>query len=191
MVSVNSSWGTSDLERERSCHKIQPRLVACHCFIHQSVFHNFVEDFIIRIITSPFLYLSPTMVAQGEKWKVKFSRKPLVRFSQIIFWAFPPTRSTERHEPPTPFGGGARGPKLLGQLKKSPISGFRGQNFCLQKLWTDEPINFWGPFPGWQMGFCPHAPKTNFICGTFSRKTAGQIWTKLKIYTLQILYCVK
>jgi len=67
MVSVNSSWGTSDLERERSWHKIQPRLVACHCFIHQSVFHNFVEDFIIRIITSPFLYLSPTMVAQGEK----------------------------------------------------------------------------------------------------------------------------
>jgi len=140
-----------------------------------------VEDF---IYTSLFLSLSTTMAPKGENTKVDFSRKPELRF----FCECTPRRDLPNGmtpDPLPPLGAELGAPKNWGQPKKSFTSGFRGSKFLPPETQQTSPENS-GFNSRLVNGVLPPCPKTCFICGTFSPKSAGQIWIKLKIYTLQI-----
>jgi len=65
-----------------------------------------------------------------EKNKMRFSRKPLVRFSQNFARTCPPYRPTERyhHWPAPRIRGGVRGPQRWGDPKNLPLPVFGGRN---------------------------------------------------------------
>ena len=141
-----------------------------------------MEDFIIRVW---ILYLFTRMADQRIFLKliIDIARTPLVRFSQKILWAFPPTRSTKGHDPLPPLGAEPGAPKILGQPKKSPTSGYRGSKFVPPKIDNGRAHKFWGSHFRLARGVLPPGPKNPLSRATFSWSSGRPISIKLKIYT--------
>jgi len=87
-------------------------------------------------------------------------------------------------DPLPPLGAEPGAPKILGQPKKSPTSGYRGSKFLPPKIDNRRAHKFWGSHFRLASGVLPPGPKNPLSRATFSWSSGRQISIKLKIYTL-------
>ena len=110
------------------------------------------------------------MAANGEKIQSRFSRKPLVRFSQNFTRTYLLTGLPNgiTRDPPPELGVGLEGPKFGGDPQQSPTSGFPGSEFLLRLVVLDEAYKKWGLIiPGCRLEFCRQTRKLPKLCRPF------------------------
>jgi len=99
-----------------------------------------------------------------QKLKVDFSRNPELRFSQF-FCERTPRRDLQNGmtlDPLPPLGAEPGAPKILGQLRKYPTSGFRGSKFMPPKIVNTRAYKFLGSHFRLGNGVLPPNPKNQF-----------------------------